>query len=397
MTEATLDASYPTAIQAAHAVGQQRLHDPRTRDWLYRRLPAAFVRSRRMVVFPAPWADAEELLAEQQARIGRPFQPDRRFWPEEVDLCERRVAASRRAIVVGHTRGEGVVYWHQIDMPDALGAVLDWLNALDEEDPRLLVKLPRVTWEQAVAKARIWHERLAKLRSTGIAGDDGTTGRIDVPGVGLDGWYWCQLVTKGALDREGAAMGHCVGSRSYDHYAWKPGVQGPPFGVWSLRDESGRSRVTAEVVPVGVGSYGVTQAFGPKNARPADETAPAFASLARWFAPPRRKFALPIWLVRDEDGSTRLRTLQSAMHEILDCLRRTLDVPYDQLYLNGDVFLDQDLFRQYREENDRPPERSARASRATGYNSNARRGGQHQYAGEPAYRRIERRFGGRPS
>lgn len=396
MTEATLDASYPLAIQFAHAVGQHQLQDPRAREWIYRRLPGQMVRSQPHTVFPAPWAAIEELLVEQQARLPQYLDPSRQSRALEAEACMESVEASYRAIAAGHARGEGVRYWRELRLPEEVWPVIDWLNALEEDDPRLLDKLLRVTWDQAIEKARIWHERLGKLRSTGIAGDDGTANRIEAWGPGVSGWTWCQLVTKGALDREGAAMGHCVGSKSYERYAWKPGLQGPPFGIWSLRDESGRSRVTAEVIPV-VGGYGVAQAFGPKNARPDPETAPAFGALAEWFGPPESRFRLPIWLVSDEDGSTKLRTWQSAMHEIYDGMLRAMGVSYEPLYGDGDVFLDQDLLRQQREENERPSKRGARTTRATGYNRNARRGGQRQYEGEPAYRRLERRFAGRPS
>lgn len=399
MTSATLDASYPIVLKACIDTAQARLSDRRTREWAYRRLPGVMVRSSRLIVFPAPWADIEEFLDESRER----YRPARlRIRGEEGSACEARIEASRRAVVVGHARGEGVISWDRVVFPHECASVFDRLNALEDEDPRLLDKLRRVTWDQAVEKARGWHERLAKLRSTGIAGDDGTANRIDVRAPELPGWYWCQLTTKGALDREGMAMGHCVGSKAYEHHAWPAGVQGPSQGIWSLRDESGRSHVTAEVY-----NLGIAQALGPTNARPARQTAPAFGCLVGWFARPGQTFRLPMWLVRDEDGSTKHRYAQKTLTETLiefGDFFRTQAFEFGRAImlgqLHGDIFYDPDPFQQFREqqeENERPHERGARATRATGYNRNARRGGQRQYVGEPAYRRLERRFAGRPS
>ena len=73
------------------------------------------------------------------------------------------------------------------------------------------------------------------------AGEKGTADRIEAD----DGGFWVRLVTKQALDREGACMRSCIGDGEYDLYA---GDEDIASGIWSLRDRAGLSRLTVQVL-----------------------------------------------------------------------------------------------------------------------------------------------------
>jgi hypothetical protein len=124
-------------------------------------------------------------------------------------------------------------------------AARDWLNSIGDRD---LDKLPRMTWQQAIRKSEIWHASLRKHAAlhAQIAGDGGTADRIE----SVDGHYWVRLTTRDALDRESAAMGHCVGHGGYDTYV-DMRISANGGGIWSLRAQDGRSVLTAEVVRMG--------------------------------------------------------------------------------------------------------------------------------------------------
>ncbi|MFD0933852.1 hypothetical protein ACFQ12_01435 [Methylobacterium trifolii] len=242
------------------------------------------------VVLPYPWATLEP-----------PKLPQGRWrnaiMKEALAAAQRSHEAMSRAHREGGTvRGSG-----EFAGPPGVRELLDWLNALEEEDPRMLDKLPKISWSGAVEHCRRWHERLAAMRADRKAGDVGTVERIEVHSPA--GWYWTHLVTKRALDNEGAAMGHCVGSRSYDRYAWDTTDKHencPALGIWSLRDGEGRSHVTVEILP-----NGIMQAKGPKNATPTVDTCPAFGPLIDRVVPAGETAVTPSWLMRETDGTTR--------------------------------------------------------------------------------------------
>ncbi|TXM74847.1 hypothetical protein FV226_05605 [Methylobacterium sp. WL12] len=292
-----LDFTYPYSILNAAESAVEHLSDPRTQAWIVRRMPGAGVRVGPLTILPYPWADMSTDPDFTSLRLPRAFHRTDAS-PILVDAV-KRARASQAAVLAGHRRGESVVGAMETHYPVACGQVFDWLASLEDSDPRMLAKLPRVTWDQAVVHAGRWHERLAAMREDGIAGDRGTANYLPVSRI--EGWYWTQLVTKGALDREGVVMGHCVGSRAYDRHAWTGEHQGPATGIWSLRDADGRSKVTVEVA-----SNGFCQVHGPENERPEPETAPAFETLVGFFAPPGHPFRLPRWLYRAEDGQTSL-------------------------------------------------------------------------------------------
>lgn len=85
------------------------------------------------------------------------------------------------------------------------------------------------------------------------AGEKGTADRIEAD----DGGFWVRLTTKQALDREGVCMRHCIGDGEYDLYA---GDEDIASGIWSLRDRTGLSRLTVQVL-----LCQIEDAYGPDN------------------------------------------------------------------------------------------------------------------------------------
>ena len=99
-----------------------------------------------------------------------------------------------------------------------------------------------MTWAQAIEHSRRWHDRLARQNADVVSA--AALGQGVVIALEMaDGWRWARLETTAALDAEGQAMGHCVGSGGYDGLA---GCFGPD-GIYSLRDAKGRPHVTVEV------------------------------------------------------------------------------------------------------------------------------------------------------
>ncbi|MBI1689547.1 hypothetical protein [Methylorubrum sp. DB1722] len=306
MTAHVLEASLGLiSLFCAHTAIEQ-VDDLRAQSWLAQRLPAVMSREGRIIHAPGnPLAiDDPVLLFDTEFRPN----PDWMGHPVIVAAQARREVCDRTA-VVGYLRGELVVSYQAFETPPYSGVVVDWLRALPETDPRMLDKLPRVTWDQAVDHAVAWHEDLAARRVDRGAGSAGTVDCTPVPS--MPGWAWVHLVTKAALDHEGSAMGHCVGDGGYDQHAWPGGARPDRWdvdaGIWSLRDPEGRSHVTVDL-----DFDGIRQAHGPGNDRPEPETAPAFEFLLARFVKPGFPFDVPYWLVREEDGATRMRTEEYA-------------------------------------------------------------------------------------
>lgn len=86
------------------------------------------------------------------------------------------------------------------------------------------------------------------------AGEKGTDNRI----AGDDGWYWVRIVTRAALKREGECQDHCIGDGDYDSLSGAEDLTDD--AIWSLRDEAGVSRLTAQVE-----DCSVTRALGHLN------------------------------------------------------------------------------------------------------------------------------------
>lgn len=72
----------------------------------------------------------------------------------------------------------------------------------------------------------------------------GLAGTVDHLDAG-DGWRLVRLMTRQAMDREGAHMDHCRGEGSYDRLAGEEELTGN--AVWSLRDPDGVSWATLDV------------------------------------------------------------------------------------------------------------------------------------------------------
>lgn len=296
-----LNAVFPQAIAVAAGVATV-IEDDRAAAWLARRLPQAMPPSGELLAM-TPWPLSEELgglgtAPRLPAVEGRAWLDDAQEWAER----------SAHALLAASRAGDSVI--HQgLTLPRHFGNVRDWLAALPETDPRMLDKLPRVTWDQAVEHARAYHERLKRSRLR-IAGDEGT---VDpVPSVG--GHRWLHLVTPEALDAESAAMGHCVGDGGYDYVTWWRDEDGRPIrpsgaaeaaaGIWSLRDRDGRSVLTAEVHSAGY----VAQIQRRFNERPQPEDTPHVLTLLDHLRSAMPDLRDPEWIVRDErDGSRHHR------------------------------------------------------------------------------------------
>jgi len=94
--------------------------------------------------------------------------------------------------------------------------ILDWLAELEERDPRLHAKLPRINFRQAYHHSKRWHRELARAgekHDRRIEPDP--KGAPPVLDLG-EGWEVIHLVSDEARDIEGDVMDHCVGGGGYD-------------------------------------------------------------------------------------------------------------------------------------------------------------------------------------
>ncbi|WP_298961462.1 hypothetical protein [uncultured Methylobacterium sp.] len=287
------------------------VHDPRGAAWLSRRLTAVGVPTgdrRALTPWPlpevfgtlsrAPVLDEHDDIAEFRSYAMAAEVNDR--WADDL---EDRAERSTRMLRAASQAGESIII-EGLVTPAETGLVRDWLNSLAETDPRMLDKLPRVTWAQAVQHTLNYHRLLAR-RTLRIAGDDGTVDPIYT----TDGHRWLHLVTRDALDRESAAMGSCVGDGGYDHLTWQEDQAGKPvrpsdnvdalLDLWSLRDPEGRSVLTAEI---GMGC--IEQVKRQFNYSPVPANVPHLAVLLAHLSTLMPHLGLPAWLVTDaRDGS----------------------------------------------------------------------------------------------
>ena len=122
---------------------------------------------------------------------------------------------------------------------DEVRSLSDWLSSLPTDRPKMVDKLHKLTWAQAMDAQARWHEEMArragKRTSFGGAPDDVET----VLDLG-DGWRWVRVTTPKGLDFEGEAMGHCAGRGSYDDKT-----------VYSLRGPDGMPHCTVQYNPGG--------------------------------------------------------------------------------------------------------------------------------------------------
>ena len=120
---------------------------------------------------------------------------------------------------------------------DEVRSLGDWLSSLPTDRPKMVDKLHKLTWAQAMDAQTRWHEEMArragKRTSFGGAPDDVET----VLDLG-DGWRWVHVTTPEGLDFEGEAMGHCAGRGAYDEAT-----------VYSLRGPDGMPHCTVQYDP----------------------------------------------------------------------------------------------------------------------------------------------------
>ena len=120
---------------------------------------------------------------------------------------------------------------------DEVRSLSDWLASLPTDRPKMVDKLHKLTWAQAMEAQTRWHEEMArragKRTSFGGAPDDVET----VLDLG-EGWRWVRVLTPEGLNFEGEAMGHCVGRGSYDGAT-----------VYSLRGPDGMPHCTVQYDP----------------------------------------------------------------------------------------------------------------------------------------------------
>ncbi|SFU92813.1 hypothetical protein SAMN02799631_03190 [Methylobacterium sp. 174MFSha1.1] len=113
------------------------------------------------------------------------------------------------------------------------------------------------------------------------AGERGTADRVEAD----EGMYWVRLVTWQALDREGAAMRHCVGDGDYD--ALVGGEDLADNSIWSLRRADGFS-----VLTVRVRCHVLDYARGYSNHGPGKGAAMQVQHLAAAFAAAGHRFGV---------------------------------------------------------------------------------------------------------
>lgn len=226
------------------------------RAWLVRRLPAEVARGQfcesRQGVFLEQW----DWLVQMSAGDREEMQKIRQMTENHV----ARALANNEptAVYIGASRPK-----HDRRLLTEYFEIADWLAALPTEAPSMLRKLPRVTWQQAIGHSGRWHERLAKRDAEAVTAAEFADGAEVV--LELDGgWGWVRLTTGQALDREGQAMGHCVGSGGYDDLV----DADAPDGLYSLRDGRSRPHVTVEVRD-GI----IEQARGKGNTTPTGHSA----------------------------------------------------------------------------------------------------------------------------
>jgi hypothetical protein len=171
---------------------------------------------------------------------------------------------------------------HRLDLSagegEELASILDWMRS--ERGPGLASDWSRVSWPQGVKAHQAWIDEMNRAAQKLLSAQqafDGCEVAASVTDVeGLEGWSWVKVVSKEALEREGALMRHCVGS-----YAER--VERGACAVWSLRDVEGKPLVTVETshVPRGVS---MRQVKGFANSTPASSHAQALGALFGHFA-----------------------------------------------------------------------------------------------------------------
>jgi hypothetical protein len=159
--------------------------------------------------------------------------------------CPSRVELSSVHVARAIAGGESIVRF----LPSAkllhdITLIVDWLAGLQDRDPKLVGKLRRVTFANALEMSQQWHRQLRKAaerrQEKGIPDDPiGAPVVLDTTLLG-SGWSWHWLKSPEAREAEGEAMGHCGGSGGYETL--------PPWeAILSLRDSDGIPHVTLQL------------------------------------------------------------------------------------------------------------------------------------------------------
>lgn len=179
---------------------------------------------------------------------------------ELLALCVGRVLLKQFKV------GEGQLPSHEI-----MHHIADWLTAAVRTDatwlsnrdqygrPKKLMKFSTI--EQIAAEAdKAMLAESYRLASVQIAeGDEELHQELE------DGYYLVRLLTEAALDRESAAMQHCIGNGGYDYHLHSGGRL-----FLSLRDKAGKPHVTMDI---DVSKRALLQLQGKQNKAPAQRYA----------------------------------------------------------------------------------------------------------------------------
>jgi hypothetical protein len=142
-------------------------------------------------------------------------------------LSEDAPAWAKQALAKGELEK---VIWNKVT--EKLSPIIDYLHhlkAVNEKFTRLAVN---EAWEKQI----LWHEELAKLQTDSLdVEEDGVCKVYTYP----DGYYWLRLYGEESLNKEGNAMGHCVGG-------YFTMVSDGKTSVFSLRDPKNKPHVTIE-------------------------------------------------------------------------------------------------------------------------------------------------------
>lgn len=224
--------------------------------------------------------------------------------------------------------------------------VRDWLAVLDEW---ALSKLFKVSWTQGVEAARQWHVELERKASDKAAGERGVVDRVPTS----IGWTRCRLGTVPALERKGVAMGHCVGDGGYDSRIRMKA----PGGIWSLRDENGRSLATIDVAYLAdLRFHYIAQAHGPAVCPLNEKKEDALAEFRKEKDVRSYEEANAAFL--NAKGSALLARVGHVMEQVVGRVREQLQpmlVEMNMAAEHGPEFRGENLpaFRQHERRNDR--------------------------------------------
>jgi hypothetical protein len=119
--------------------------------------------------------------------------------------------------------------------------VTQWLKHIDECDPKMLGKLGRLKWMQAVQHSHKWTRAVERQAESKARAEARRAGADDVEFVMdvEDGHRWVRLRSPAAILYEGNCMSNCLRHADEDYYRWSE--------IYSLRNAENVARVTVEV------------------------------------------------------------------------------------------------------------------------------------------------------